>query len=421
MTTTDLKSGVVGELGAKSPVLVATMTNITLSGEQTVNGVAVVEDDVVLVNGQTDATENGVYAVSTSSWTRAVWFNNELNAVSGTLILTTLGTLWANTLWEVICADTPIVFGTSEITFTQFQKAGAGALVASNNLSDLTNAATARTNLGVAIGTNVQAYDATLTALAAYNTNGIITQIDADTFVGRTLTQGSAISVTNGSGVSGNPTVAVNITGLTADATPDPSADYVMTYDASATANKKVLLSNAFPIQFVSSQTISSVATVSFNLTAGFTRHIFKFVNVLPATSGKGLMCQVSLNGGSTYEATNYFGNTEASNTTDNIGSATNATTRFTLSGKYDTDANWGIINTSSKGLSGSMEIFNPDDTSHNKIMKSNVSYTTLLGYFAQSRGSSIYNGSTGAINNLKFYFDSGNLASGTILYFVEK
>ena len=39
-------------------------------------------------------------------------------------------------------------------------------LVKANNLSELTNTATARTNLGVAIGTNVQAYDAELQAIA---------------------------------------------------------------------------------------------------------------------------------------------------------------------------------------------------------------------------------------------------------------
>ena len=37
---------------------------------------------------------------------------------------------------------------------------GVGFLAAANNLSDLANTGTARTNLGVAIGTNVQAYDA---------------------------------------------------------------------------------------------------------------------------------------------------------------------------------------------------------------------------------------------------------------------
>ena len=55
-----------------------------------------------------------------------------------------------------------------------------------------------------------QPVDATLTALAAYNTAGLLTQTAADTFTGRTLTGPAAgITISNGNGVAGNPTLAL--------------------------------------------------------------------------------------------------------------------------------------------------------------------------------------------------------------------
>jgi hypothetical protein len=55
-----------------------------------------------------------------------------------------------------------------------------GDLLSTNNLSDVANVATARSNLGLAIGTNVQAYDADLTTLGAGGA-------EARTFLGLTI------------------------------------------------------------------------------------------------------------------------------------------------------------------------------------------------------------------------------------------
>ena len=57
MTTTDRRNGVLASAAIKVPCLVATTTNITLDGEQTIDGVSVTSGDRVLVKDQTDGTK----------------------------------------------------------------------------------------------------------------------------------------------------------------------------------------------------------------------------------------------------------------------------------------------------------------------------------------------------------------------------
>lgn len=86
-----------------------------------------------------------------------------------------------------------------------------GVIIGNGSNFVVEEGATLKTSLGLTIGTNVQAYDATLAALASYNTNGLITQTAADTFTGRTITGTSnEIDVSNGNGVSGNPTLSLS-------------------------------------------------------------------------------------------------------------------------------------------------------------------------------------------------------------------
>jgi len=104
----------------KIPCRGATTGNITLSGTQTVDGLSLVAADRELVKDQTDASENGIYAVSATAWTRVADFAADADIVMGTLVSVESGTINGDTMWRISSAN-PIVVGTDDIDFEAAQ------------------------------------------------------------------------------------------------------------------------------------------------------------------------------------------------------------------------------------------------------------------------------------------------------------
>lgn len=112
--------GINSALAFKAPCRVAALTNITLSGFQTIDDVTLAEGDEnlrVLVAGQTNETENGIYNADGGDWARAKDFDGNTDFVEGTRVYVHSGTDGVG-VYQVTTSD-PIVLGTDDITFSR--------------------------------------------------------------------------------------------------------------------------------------------------------------------------------------------------------------------------------------------------------------------------------------------------------------
>ena len=131
-------------LDVKNSVRAATTANITLSGTQTIDGVALVAGDRVLVKDQTTGANNGIYVVAAGAWSRANDADINADVTAGLFVFVTEGSTNADSGWTLTTND-PITIGTTSLTFTQFSGAGqvsAGAgLTKTGNTLDIVGTA----------------------------------------------------------------------------------------------------------------------------------------------------------------------------------------------------------------------------------------------------------------------------------------
>lgn len=237
-------------LDVKESVRVATTGSITLSGTQTIDGVALVVGNRVLVKNQSPASANGIYVVAAGSWARSDDADASAEVTAGMFTFVEEGAAHADSGW-VLTTDNPITLGTSDLAFTQFSGAGqveagtglsktgntlnigtasSGRIVVNSDNIDLATAGTAGTYRSVTTdaygrvtsGTNpttlsgygitdAQGLDATLTALAGVTTaaNQVIYATGADAFAVTSLTSFGRSLIDDADAAAGRTTLGL--------------------------------------------------------------------------------------------------------------------------------------------------------------------------------------------------------------------
>ncbi|AZE04197.1 phage tail protein [Pseudomonas chlororaphis] len=104
------------KLDSKQSVRVATTANIALAGLQTIDGIALVAGDRVLVKSQTVAKDNGLYVAAAGAWARAADADASSEVTSALIVSVEQGTTLADTRWQLV-TDGAIVLGSTALVF----------------------------------------------------------------------------------------------------------------------------------------------------------------------------------------------------------------------------------------------------------------------------------------------------------------
>jgi hypothetical protein len=150
-------------LDPKGSAVVVAASNITLSGTQTIDGVAVTAGQIVLAVGQSTASQNGPWVVAAGAWTRPTNFASGATVHPGAYLLIDNGTSYKGHGF-ILTGASDVTVDSGSQTWQEFTGAGdlsatSPVVITGNVLSlttvpvnkggtNATDAAGAKTNLG---------------------------------------------------------------------------------------------------------------------------------------------------------------------------------------------------------------------------------------------------------------------------------
>lgn len=444
--TTSLIQGTTSSVAVKAPVACATTANITLSGEQTLDGITT-SSSRVLVKNQTDTTENGIYISSSSSWERALDFDGSRDVVTGTKVFVVGGTTNALTQWYVSTASDPdpgdamafsqvTVPATVTITGLSAETSPASddlMLISDTSESAANNKITLANFMKIITALTAETAPAADDELPLYDLSGtsadkitlanlfkVITNLTAETAVD----SADELPIYDASaGTADKTTVANLLKGVTTlTDTAIASGDELLFIDVSDSNNAKkgnvsdiVSLAAAGGWVAIKTTTANNDATIDFVngsngvvLDSTYKAYIVSFTNIVPATDGADLVMRTSTDAGSSYASSsdNYeYQLVEALN--GSIASKANsATATYIL---LFIDASNAATN---GGANGSVRIDNP--SAANKITVGITAYGVNSSPLPAAYSGMGYRNTAADVDAIRFMFDTGNITSGT-------